>query len=249
VRWNAGVFRADNYDDILFVAAPNQTQFGFFKNFGQTRREGVEAGLSGRVGTLTMGANYAYVDTTFESVEAVNGASNSTNSTAVAGRRGFDGNIVVRPGDRVPLIPQHMFKAYADYRATEALSLGVNFIAVGSSYARGNENNLHQPDGTYYLGPGKAAGYGVVNLTAEYRFEPRFTVFGAINNLFDHEYYTASLLGPTGFTANGNFIARPLPAVAGQFPVQHATFYAPGAPRTFWVGLRYEFEPKRPKAN
>ena len=43
-------------------------------------------------------------------------------------------------------------------------------------------------------------------------------------------------------------IARPLPAVAGQFPIQQATFYAPGAPRTFWVGLRYQFDPK-PKVN
>ena len=76
-----------------------------------------------------------------------------------------------------------MFKAYADYRATEAFSLGVNLIAVGSSYARGNENNLHQPDGVFYLGPGKAGGYGVLNLSAEYRVEPRFTVFGQINNL------------------------------------------------------------------
>ena len=248
VRWNAGVFRADNHDDILFVAAPNQTQFGFFKNFGKTRREGFEAGLSRRVGALAVGANYTWLDATYQSVETVNGTSNSTNSTAAAGARGFDGNIVVRPGDRIPLIPQHLFKAYADYRATEALSLGVNFIAVGSSYARGNENNLHQPDGVYYLGPGKAGGYGVVNLNAEYRFEPRFTVFGQINNLFDREYYTASLLGPTGFTANGNFIARPLPAVAGQFPIQQATFYAPGAPRTFWVGLRYQLDPK-PKVN
>jgi zinc protease len=212
------------------------------------KREGFEAGLSRRVGALAVGANYTWLDATYQSLETVNGASNSTNSTAAAGARGLDGNIVVRPGDRIPLIPQHLFKAYADYRATEALSLGVNFIAVGSSYARGNENNLHQPDGVYYLGPGKAGGYGVVNLNAEYRFEPRFTVFGQINNLFDREYYTASLLGPTGFTANGNFIARPLPAAAGQFPIQQATFYAPGAPRTFWVGLRYQFDPK-PKVN
>ncbi|HZM44676.1 MAG TPA: TonB-dependent receptor [Burkholderiales bacterium] len=244
-RWNAGVFRAENHDDILFVAAPNQSQFGFFKNFGKTRREGFEAGLSGRVGALSLGANYTFLDATYQSAESVNGSSNSTNSTAAAGVRGLDGNIVVRPGDRIPLIPRHMFKAYADYRASDAFSLGLNFIAIGSSYARGNENNLHQPDGVFYLGPGKSGGYGVVNLNAQYRVEPRFSVFGQVNNLFDREYYTASLLGPTGFTGNGSFIARPLPAVGGEFPVQHATFYAPGAPRTFWVGLRYQFGASR----
>ena len=49
--WNAGVFRADNSDDILFVA-DNPSGFGYFKNFGKTRRQGVEAGLSARVGSL-----------------------------------------------------------------------------------------------------------------------------------------------------------------------------------------------------
>ena len=48
LRWNVGVFRADNRDDILFVA-DNQAGFGYFKNFGMTRRQGLEAGLSLRV--------------------------------------------------------------------------------------------------------------------------------------------------------------------------------------------------------
>ena len=46
-----------------------------------------------------------------------------------------------------------------------------------------------------------------------------------------------------GFTTNGSFIARPLPANAnGDFPVPQATLYTPGAPRTAWVGLRYTFK-------
>jgi hypothetical protein len=65
--------------------------------------------------------------------------------------------------------------------------------------------------------------------------------FVQINNLFDHHYYTAAQLGPTGFTANGNFIARPFPAVNGVFPLVHATFYAPGAPIGAWGGLRFKF--------
>ena len=62
-----------------------------------------------------------------------------------------------------------------------------------------------------------------------------------INNLLDHRYYTAAQLGSTGFTAQGNFIARPLPAIGGQFPVVNATFYAPGAPIAVWAGLRLSF--------
>jgi hypothetical protein len=62
-----------------------------------------------------------------------------------------------------------------------------------------------------------------------------------VHNLFDRRYYTAAQLAPTGFTAQGSFIARPLPAVNGNFPIVHATFYAPGAPIGAWAGIRLRF--------
>jgi hypothetical protein len=34
---------------------------------------------------------------------------------------------------------------------------------------------------------------------------------GQVNNLFDRQYYTATQLGPTGFTDQGAFIARSFP--------------------------------------
>ena len=40
---------------------------------------------------------------------------------------------------------------------------------------------------------------------------------------------------------NGNFLARPLPANGTDFPLVHSTFYAPGAPRAAWGGLRLRF--------
>ncbi len=44
------------------------------------------------------------------------------------------------------------------------------------------------------------------------------------------------------FNDAGNFEARPFPADAnGDRPVRHATFFAPGAPRTVSVGLKYTF--------
>ena len=39
-------------------------------------------------------------------------------------------------------------------------AIDLDLLAVGSSFARGNENNLDQPDGIYYLGPGTSPGYG-----------------------------------------------------------------------------------------
>jgi hypothetical protein len=62
-----------------------------------------------------------------------------------------------------------------------------------------------------------------------------------VTNVFDTKYYTAGQLGPFGFTDTGAFIARPLPAIGGEFPLRQATFYAPGAPVRAWVGTRFNF--------
>jgi outer membrane receptor protein involved in Fe transport len=247
-RWAVTAFRAENTDDILFVAAPATPQAGFFKNFGKTRRDGVEVSWNQTFRRISVGANYTYLDATFESFETVPGASNSTNSVAAAdpANRGIEGGTIqIHPGNRIPLIPQHILKAHLDWQATSALSLDVNAIAVGSSYARGNENNAQQSDGVFYMGSGKSAGYAVLNLGSQYRVDPQFAVFAQIYNIFDRQYSTASLLGPTGFTASGNFIARPF---TNPDAVQHATFYAPGAPRTAWIGVRYNFERQRQAA-
>ncbi len=241
VHWSAGWFRGENHNDILFVSSP-QTGNGYFKNFGQTLRQGLEAHLNGRVGRITMGGNYTFLSATYQSAETVSGSSNSMNDSALAGSLGMDGQIQVAPGDRIPLIPHHLLKAYADIQATTKLSVDLDFVAVSTSFARGNENNLSQPDGVYYLGPGTSPGYGVVNLGARYQLQKRVQLFVQINNLLDHHYYTAAQLSPTGFTNQGTFIARPFPAGAdGNFAIVHATFYAPGAPIGVWGGIRFKF--------
>jgi outer membrane receptor protein involved in Fe transport len=241
LNWSAGWFRATNYNDLLFVTS-DVTGNGYFKNFGRTLRQGAEMHLSGRIDRFTLGGNYTVLKATYESPESVDGSSNNTNDSALVGSPGMDGVIQIQPGDRIPLIPQHMFKAFADAQITRKLSADLDFIAVSSSYARGNENNQSHPDGIYYLGPGTSPGYGVVNLGARYQIHKRVQIFAQINNLLDHHYYTAAQLGPTGFTNQGTFIARPFPADAnGNFPLVHATFYAPGAPFGVWGGMRFSF--------
>jgi outer membrane receptor protein involved in Fe transport len=240
LRWSAGWFRAGNRNDILFVAS-EQTGFGYFKNFGKTLRQGAEIDLSGRIRRLGLGGGYTFLDATFQSPELVNGSGNSTNAAARAGRPGLESVIQIQSGNQIPLIPRHMLKAYGDMQVTSKILLDFGLVAISRSYARGNENNQHRPDGTYYLGPGYTPGYAVVNLGARYQVHKRAELFLRVSNLFDRKYYTAAQLGPTGFTNNGSFIARPLPAVSGEFPVQQATFYAPGAPVGAWAGVRIKF--------
>jgi outer membrane receptor protein involved in Fe transport len=116
-------------------------------------------------------------------------------------------------------------------------------VAISGSYARGNENNQHQPDGNFYLGDGKSGGYAVLNLGAEYRPVDSVKLFLQVNNVLDTHYNTAAQLGSTGFTATGAFIARPFagPVIDGERPTQGVTFYAPGAPRLFWGGVKFSF--------
>ncbi|HUK33669.1 MAG TPA: TonB-dependent receptor [Vicinamibacterales bacterium] len=237
LTWSAGVFRAANHNDILFVAS-TQTGFGYFKNFGETLRQGVELSATRRFRRLTIGGGYTFLDATYQSTETFDGSSNSTNDSALAGEKGVDGTIQIQPGDRMPLIPRQTVKLFADVPVTPRLSIDLDLVGTSSLVARGNENNLDQPDGVYYIGPGVAPGYAVVNFGAQYQLTRRLRLIAQINNLFDQHYYTGAQLGSTGLTSSGSFIARPFPAVNGDFPVQQAAFYAPGAPTTFWVGLR-----------
>ncbi|HEY7057898.1 MAG TPA: TonB-dependent receptor, partial [Vicinamibacterales bacterium] len=229
-----------NRDDILFVAS-EQTGFGYFKNFGETRRQGVELGVGSRLGRATIGAGYTFLRATFESPESVSGESNSTNDAALVGIPGVEGTIQIDPGDRIPFVPEHMLKVYGDVPVTPRLGLDVDLVAVSGSFARGNENHQHQPDGTYYLGPGRSDPYAIVNVGARYQFTRWLQLIGQINNLFDRKYATGALLGPAGFTETGAFAARPLPPVDGEFPVRQTTFLAPGAPVRAWVGTRIRF--------
>jgi outer membrane receptor protein involved in Fe transport len=236
LNWSVNWFRGQNDNDLLFVAS-QQTGFGYFTNFGQTRRQGIEVDVRSKLRKVTVGGNYTLLNATYQSPQLVGGSSNSLSD----GGLGLDGNISVQPGDRIPLVPQNIFKAFADYQPTSKLSVDLDFDAIGRSFARGNENNLHQPDGIYYLGQGFSPGYGVLNAGAHYQLQKRTQLFIQVNNVANHRYYTAAQLAPTPYDNAGNFIARPFPSVGGDFPVRHTTFVAPGAPVGAWAGIRVRF--------
>jgi outer membrane receptor protein involved in Fe transport len=242
LSWNAGVFHAVNRDDIQFVTS-ERTGFGYFTNVDRTRRQGVEAAVRGRLRRADLGASYTRLDATFESEERLNGSGNSSNDTARNAMPGLEGSIEVHPGDRIPLVPRHMLKLSADVQATRALALDVDLQALSGSWARGNENNLHEPDGLFYLGPGATRPYSVVNAGARYAVRPWVHLIAQASNVFDRQYHTAAQLGPVAFTPAGVFMPQPFGTVNGVVPVTQSTFYAPGAPRRAWVGLRFRFKP------
>src|SRR5579871_1546865 len=235
-HWSAGWFRGVNHNDLLFVAS-QQTGFGYFTNFGETMRQGLEIDVNGKSHHFTLGGGYTFLSATYQSAQIISGSSNSANDTGL----GLDGNIAVRPGDEIPQIPRNILKAYLEYEPNTKLSVDLDFDAVGRSFARGNENNLDKPDGIYYLGPGFSPGYGVVNLGAHYQARKQVQVFVQTNNLLNHHYVTAAQLGPSPYDNAGHFIARPFPSVDGDFPIRTTTFFAPGAPIGIWGGIKFHF--------
>ncbi len=239
--WSLGgsLFRTDTRDDILFVT-DDPSGFGYFRNFGKTRRQGFEVEGSATLGTLSISASYTYLDATYCSSEVVGGSANSAKDAVGPG---FEGSIAITPGDRIPVIPRHLFKAGAQWSPVPQVSVSLDMVATSSAYARGNENNLHKPDGVYFLGAGKTDGYALFNLGVEFKPTSSIALFATVRNLFDKQYATVAQLGPTAFDANGNFVARPFvgPVIGGERPVLSSTFYAPGAPRSVQVGARMRF--------
>ena len=171
--------------------------------------------------------------------ERLNGAGNSSNDAGP----GLAGAIDVAPGDRLPLVPRQIFKASLELATDARTNLALDLVATSGAPARGNENGRHVADGVFYLGPGRSAGYAVLNLGATMQATRALTLFARVANLLDRRYATAAQLGPTGFDSAGRFVAQPLPPDdQGRLPLRSSTFYAPGAPRLFSLGLRYAFD-------
>jgi outer membrane receptor protein involved in Fe transport len=98
----------------------------------------------------------------------------------------------------------------------------------------------------YYLGPGVSPGYGVTDIRAHYDLTRHLQLAFQADNLFNLHYYTGAQLANTGLTAQGTFIARPFPDYtagpqAGNYPLQSAAFFSPGAPGRAWAELRVKF--------
>jgi len=230
LTWSADLFRTVNSNDIQFVATA--TNAGYFDNVGSTRRQGIDLALGGRQGPWSWHAAYSFVDATFQSTFAVSAAANSSADA--------NGNILVRPGDRIPLIPRHTGRLVLDYQLASRWEIGASVVAASGSYLHGDENNANQAGGTngagaYISGAGWIAGYAVVNLHATWQLTEHAEIFARVVNLFDREYATAGFLTTSAFNANGTFIPDPANWSNGNA-------ISPAQPLSFWAGVRLRFK-------
>lgn len=206
------VYRTENTNDILF--SPSQVPgFGFFQNFDKTRYQGIDISASKSWTTVRLNAAYSYLHATYEA-----------DGKLFAGDR----EMTIESGMRLPGIPLHTFKLNMDWQATQQLSLGAGLQYRSSLRTQGNEDGL--------VADGEAAdasikAHTLLNLKANYQLQKGLTLFGKINNVLDTRYETYGMIGMNNFALDG-----------GSTNTQTvAKFIAPGATRTYMVGLRYQF--------
>jgi iron complex outermembrane receptor protein len=212
-KWNFGLFRTDLDDDIYGVAT--SVSSGFFENIGATRRQGIETGLAYKDDTWSVFVNYNLVDATFRSPLTLPSPSNPFADA--------NGNIHVDPGDRLPGIPLHQFKAGVDYRITSNWLIGAVLTCFSGQYLRGDESNRNPP----------LPGYAVVNLHGSYRVTANVELFANVTNLLDAKYASFGQYGdPAGVGA---------PGVPTSGVGVDNRFLAPSAPLAVYGGIRVRF--------
>jgi outer membrane receptor protein involved in Fe transport len=198
-------------NDILFV---NSQLIGraFFENVGSTLRQGVDVNLRLAAGRLHAFIGYAYIDATF--LSGFTAASPLNPGADVAG------NILIRPGDRLPAIPANQLKLGFDYRVTDAWTVGGTGIYAAGQFLLGDEANLTPPTPPYF----------VLNLYTTYQLTKHLQLFGQVENAFNATYYTFGTFSPTS--------AVPIVQAPG---ATNPRSLSPGAPIAGFVGLRVTF--------
>lgn len=225
IDWTVSAFRSTNSDDIVFLTKRPETgggiSSGFFQNVSETRRQGMEVRLSGEAGPVEWRVNYGYVDATFQSSFTV-----FAENHPQADR----GGIEVRPGDKIPGVPEHSLNLGLDIEPLDGMRVGPSMVYRSGVYYRGDEANLASP----------TDGYTVVNLDASYRITDWIELFGRVENLFDREYHTFGIFGEAAEMEDGELeVEVPIHELKHQDnAVIDPRFISPGQPVAAFVGLR-----------
>lgn len=207
-HWKAGLFRTTNIDDILFQSTGGaQSNEGFFANVGQTRRQGFEASLSGKLfdNRVDWYANYTHLDARFLTPFSEISANHPDADPDT-------GLIEVEKNDRMPGLPENTMKIGGDYAFTPQFSAGCDIVYNSSQYLRGDEANLLSPIG----------GFAIFNLRAVYRIGTHVSTYLRIENVFNRRYDDFGVVGDAS-------------TVLPQFT--DPRLLSPGAPRAAWVGV------------
>ncbi len=211
MNWNLGFFHSTNHNDIIFNRGGDSISEGFFSNVGQTQRYGIETGLNAQVPNLFsdiddwhFSTNYTYLNARFKDGFAIQNPLDIES----------DEGVLVESGDRIPGLPEHLYKASIGVKLWDRWSLVFDTQYSGDQYLRGDEANVTD----------KLGGYWIFNARTELEVNEYLTVFGKIDNIFDRNYKTFGVYGEADEVLGDDF--------------DNGRFVSPGAPRAGWIGIR-----------
>lgn len=242
--WSFGLFHATNENDIIQIADSQQGR-GYFANAGETLRQGIEASAVYRAQRWMAYASYSFVDATFQSRNIIVSENNpqvTTECDADFGipAEGEDGEeakcIEIRPGNRMPGVPRHRFKAGVDFLVTPKWVVGADMISVSDQYFYGDEGNNDAP----------LPGYTRVNVHSSYNITDHIQIYGLIENLFDNQYgiygtyFNTELAQAAGPGKNGS--GGPDSSLNGlEYDEDNGRTITPAIPFAAYGGVRVRF--------
>jgi vitamin B12 transporter len=160
VRFGAIYFKNDLTNMIQYVQTGTST--GYYGNVAQAKTSGVETFATWFVtADFRVRGDYTYTEATDQAT-----------------------------GLELARRPRHKGSVAAEWNPTEALSLRVTALHVGSWYDN-YDRNIYMPNTL-------VSGYTVVNLGGEYKVNDATTMFARIDNLFDKHYEN-----PLGYAKTG----------------------------------------------
>ena len=200
LKWSAGWFRAENTNDILFVAS-QQTGFGYFVNYGKTRRQGAEISLSGNYRWFTLGGNYTFLDATFQSRRRWAPPATARTTPGLGWKATFRLFRATRSRRRRATCSR---PTSISIRRQSSPSIWISMQWDAPSPAATKTIWINRMESTISARAFHPA-IGVTNLGAHYQVVKHLQFFVQIDNLFNHHYYTAAQLNTTPFDNAGQF--------------------------------------------
>jgi outer membrane receptor protein involved in Fe transport len=211
LSYNLGLFRSNLDDDIVFVNSVTLNR-AFFTNIGQTRRQGVDAGIQYKTPRWSAYLAYTYTDATFQSSFVEAAGSNPAGDA--------NGNLTISSGNRLPGIPAHQAKLGVTVHVTDQWTVGAVVLAQTGQYLFGDEANVTP----------QLPGFVTLNLSTSYQLTPHIQFFASVENVTDAKYYSYGTFSPT----TAVFLAQAPNAT-------NPRAYSPAAPVGAFGGVRMTF--------
>jgi iron complex outermembrane receptor protein len=129
--YDLSIYRTNSENDIYGISTTIAT--GFFQNVGSTRREGGDLDLTYHDQKVSAYLQYSHLKATFRSAFLEPSPANPFQDA--------NGNVQVKVGDELPLIPKTRVKLGADVEVLPHWSVGGTWNYIGPSFYRGDEDN------------------------------------------------------------------------------------------------------------